>query len=207
MPPVRPPGHRPRGRHRPRRLRHPARRRPRRITGRPARPLPQSAACTRGTPSSPDGSPQVVAVVDASGRPGPRLAARHTRHRFPAPRLGGAAVHPAGLPCATATSRNASAAPRRCGPSPAPVRPTRSPLPSPATAWSAPTGELAGYRWGVERKRALLARERCMMLGTRISGGPRTGRASARSWTPTAAPPPGRSCRIHLCAALVVRLR
>ena len=102
---------------------------------------------------------QVVGFVEAPAAR-PRPAARHARHGLPAARLAGAARDPAGQDGELRRDRQRDRRARtRCARWRRPARPTRSPSRSPATAWCAATARSSGYRWGVERKRALLDRE------------------------------------------------
>ena len=66
---------------------------------------------------------------------------------------------PAGRTATYARSPAASGRPRRFGRWRVPAPRTRSRWRSRAIAWCGPTASLSGYRWGVERKRALLERE------------------------------------------------
>ncbi len=98
---------------------------------------------------------------DRAAGAGARASARHRRHGLPAPRLGGVAGHPR-------RARRSATAPSRHGwDSPRPSRAVAGACAANALAVAIPChrvvggdGGLAGYRWGVERKRALLARER-----------------------------------------------
>ncbi len=88
-------------------------------------------------------------------------AARHPRHRLPAPRVGGAARHPA--PATTLSYRELAT---RIG-SPSAVRAVAGACAANALAVAVPChrvvasdGAISGYRWGAARKRRLLEQER-----------------------------------------------
>ena len=115
---------------------------------------------------------QVVAYVEAPQK-GLAAAARRARHGVPAAGVGGAARDPSRRRRRpTARSPGASASPRPCAPSEPPAGRTRSRSPSHAIASWAATASSTGYRWGVQRKRALLDREKGKALTLRRRGAP-----------------------------------
>ena len=148
----------PRRRDRPGRLRDPARRRPGRAGARSSGPLPEGPADRRRRRASSSSWPgssassrrrrsasicrSTSAAPPSSSGSGRRCARSRPARRRP-----------------TRRSPGASARRRPCGPSRRRARRTRSPSRSPAIAWCGTTGRSSGYRWGVERKRALLDRE------------------------------------------------
>ena len=101
---------------------------------------------------------RVVGFVEAPGV-GPGPAAGRARHRLPAARVAGAARDPAGQTASYAEIAERIGAPKS-------VRAVAQACGANALAVAIPChrvvrsdGGLSGYRWGVERKRALLERE------------------------------------------------
>ena len=142
-----------------RHLRDPARRRPRRAGARPAGPLPAArrliggdaglrASWSRRSSASSRRrrSASTCRSTCAARRSSSACGRRCARSRRAAPR-------------AMPRSPSASARRRRCARWRRPAAPIRWRWRSRATAWCAATARLSGYRWGVERKRALLERE------------------------------------------------
>ena len=116
--------------------------------------------CVGGEPAFEQLVARVVGLRrGAGGRPRP--AARRARHRLPAARVAGAARH-----SRRARRRAMPRSPQRIG-APAAVRAVARACAANTLAVAIPChrvvrsdGGLSGYRWGVERKQRLLARER-----------------------------------------------
>ena len=131
---------------------------PRRAGARPRRTGSRRPTSSAATPNSRNWSPRwsgssrrrrsaSTCRSTCAARPSSSASGRRSARSRPARRR------------AMPRSRDGSARPRRCGPSHKPAPQTGSRSRFPATGWFTATAMLAGYRWGVERKRDLLAKE------------------------------------------------